>query len=258
MTANLFSKVKESLMKEGIFRTTAKIVRYPFNLIKQKQFKKAILFLPSNEERFTWIYKNNFWGSKESVSGSGSNLTCTENLRKELPGLFRMFSVSKVFDAPCGDFNWMRHLLTAVEIKYIGGDIVKPLVDRLNAKYKTDRISFIHFDLVKDIPPNADLMICRDCLFHLSYEDTRAVLKNYLRSNIPYFLTTNYKNINNLFTNNDILTGDFRLIDLFSSPYRFPAEPQLVIDDWVPPEPERQMCLWSREQIANALRDFKI
>jgi hypothetical protein len=29
-----------------------------------------------------------------------------------------------------------------------------------------------------------------------------------------------------------------------------------VIEDWIAPDPERQMCLWSREQILLALRTF--
>lgn len=95
-------------------------------------------------------------------------------------------------------------------------------------------------------------MLCRDCLFHLSFEDTKSVFENYLESNIKFLLTTTHIN-NSGFLNKDIQTGDFRLIDLFSAPYNFPANPLAVIDDWIPPEPERQMCLWSREQVSLAL-----
>ena len=58
------------------------------------------------------------------------------------------------------------------------------------------------------------------------------------------------------FINRDILTGDFRRIDLFSKPYNFPTNPLYVIEDWIFPDPERQMCLWDREQVILALRTF--
>jgi len=110
--------------------------------------------------------------------------------------------------------------------------------------------------LIKDEFPNAHLMICRDCLFHLSYEDTRLVLKNFINSGIQYLLTTTHKNISG-FQNRNISTGSFRKIDLFSTPYSFDSSPIARIDDWKYPEPEREMCLWSSEQINNSLRNWK-
>ena len=249
---SLLVKVKKSLLRDGALATLTKIAKYPFNKIKYKAFQNRVLFLKSNEDRFTWIYKNNYWSSSESRSGTGSTLKYTENLRKELPNLFRQYSIQKVFDAPCGDFNWMKHLLPSVDVHYIGGDIVKPLVEDLNINHKSEKVSFIHFDLIKDTPPQVDLMICRDCLFHLSFEDTKAVIENFIKSKSSYLLTTTHININNLFANKDISTGDFRCIDLFSSPYNFPHDPLYTIDDWIAPDPERQMCLWSREQIISS------
>jgi len=101
-------------------------------------------------------------------------------------------------------------------------------------------------------------MICRDCLFHLSFQDTKSVLENFIQSNSTYLLTTTHKNMGGSFINKDISTGDFRCIDLFSKPYNFPTDPLYTIDDWIAPDPERQMCLWNREQVLLALRGFQI
>ena len=150
----------------------------------------------------------------------------------------------------------MRHVVPAVNIQYIGADIVKPLIDDLNSNHKSTNVSFIHFDLVKDTPPKVDLMICRDCLFHLSFQDTRSVLDNFVKSESKYLLTTTHKNSEKSFENKDISTGDFRFIDLFSKPYSFPTDPIYVIEDWMAPEPERQICLWDRDQVIMALRTF--
>jgi hypothetical protein len=252
----VLSKLKKSFQNEGVIVTIIKIIYYPIKLIKYKKLQRLLLSLKSNEDKFTWIYKNNYWSSNESFSGTGSTLEYTKNLRKELPNLFSRYSIQKVFDAPCGDFNWMSHLLPLVKIKYIGGDIVKPLIDNLNIKYKSDRISFLHFDLIREIPPEVDLMICRDLLFHLSFQDTKSVLENYIKSKSTYLLTTTHKNIDSSFINRDILTGNFRRIDLFSKPYNFPTNPLYCIEDWLFPDPERQMCLWDRKQVLLALRTF--
>jgi len=240
-----------ALRHEGLARTSVKVLRYPLGRLRHRQFEKRVLSLESAEDRFTWIYRNNHWTSRESASGAGSTLKYTENLRRELPRLWADLSIRSVFDAPCGDFNWMRHLLQDHDIRYVGGDIVRPLIDSHIARYKTDRIDFVQLDLIRDPFPEADLMICRDCLFHLSFDDTRSVLRNFLASGIPFLLTTTHRNDG--FENRDIKTGDFRLIDLFAPPYSFPTDPLARIDDWLAPDPERQMCLWNREQIACAM-----
>ena len=104
---NAIKKTRRSLQRQGIQKTAWKAITYLFSALKRRRFTKDVLGLVSNEDRFTWIYKNNYWQSNESASGTGSSLKNTENLRKELPALISKFSVQKIFDAPCGDFNWM-------------------------------------------------------------------------------------------------------------------------------------------------------
>lgn len=250
---NLLMRTFKSFKTRGLLSTILKITRYPFNRFAVQ--RKRIFYHPNIEDRFTEIYKLNYWGSEESVSGPGSTLRSTENLRKHLPELFERFSIKSIFDAPCGDFNWMRHVIKDYPINYTGGDIVLPIIISHNQKYNNDATKFVHIDLTKQKFPSADLMICRDCLFHLSYEDTKVVLQNFFRSNINYLLTTTYVK-SNAFLNKDIKTGEFRHIDLFSAPYNFPINVLFRISDWLEPELEREMCLWSREQIISALKNF--
>ncbi len=256
LQSKLISKLRNSLQSIGLIGTFLKILKFPRNYLKNQDFKNSILPLNSTQQKFHWIYVNNYWGNSESLSGSGSTLSYTKNLREKLPELLRQFNIQKVFDAPCGDFNWMKHLLPNVNINYVGGDIVKSLIDDLNKKYAKKGVSFLCIDLIKDNFPQADLMICRDCLFHLSYADTINVLRNYISSGIPFLLTTTHININNSIINSDISSGDFRLIDLYSPPYYFDSEPLSSIVDWQPPDPQRHMSLWSRNQIQTALSRF--
>lgn len=203
-------------------------------------------------EVFTRIYETNWWGSKESISGTGSTLAYTANLRAKLPGLFKKMLVRRVFDAPCGDFNWMRHVVRSCDIDYLGCDIVPGLIDRNSAQYQNERIHFIVANVITDEFPKADIWICRDCLIHFSFCDILATLENFARSEIDYLLTTTHIN-NSGFRNLDIRTGDARVIDLFSAPFYLPIDYLDAIEDWQEPEVPRMMVLFSREQIVEAL-----
>ncbi len=255
---DMLKKFSGPLQGNRVIDAIAKLARSPFkSLRKQRRLEalKAALSIAELEDRFSAIHQNNLWGNSESASGPGSSLRYTENLRRELPELFRKFAIKEIFDAPCGDFHWMRHLLPNVDVQYIGGDIVSSLIEA-NQRFKNDKVSFVHIDLTKDILPRADLMICRDLLFHLSYVDTISVLENFTRSNIAYLLTTTHNNTGG-FLNVDIQSGSFRRIDLFSRPYCFPSGTLAAIDDWIKPHYERQMCLWSADQVSVALSALK-
>jgi SAM-dependent methyltransferase len=216
-------------------------------LFKFVEFKYR-LNVDNPKSKFTWIYENKYWASDESVSGYGSGVAYTENIRNKLPQLIDYYKIKSLLDAPCGDFHWMKLLLSEIPtISYIGVDIVSELIDKLNYEYSNSRISFQNVDIRIDSLPSADLIIVRDCLFHLSEKDIYLFLNNFLGSDIKYILTTTHVNIDG-FSNKNIQTGDFRRIDLLSKPYFFPP-PILEIIDFYEPEPPRIMGLWAREQL---------
>lgn len=257
MIRQIQQKLQGSIIENGYAATARKAAQaIPRRLASRRvrrNFKLHYGSLPTPEERFTKIYQQNYWTGGSSGSGSGSSIEYTANLRTRLPEVFRQFSISRVLDAPCGDFNWMKEVVSATQITYTGGDIVQPLVEELQVSYGSENVRFLHLDITQDPLPHADLMICRDCLFHLSYEDARRVLENFLSSGIPYLLTTTHTRTS-AFKNHDITTGDYRLIDLHSEPYNFPCDFLVSIDDWIPPFPERAMRLWTREQVSLSLQ----
>lgn len=250
-------KAFKSLVRDGVKITALKVLQKLQWMHRLIRFKKKYLHFPSLEDRFTAMYRDRYWGGdqiEESFSGPGSSLHYTSNLRRELPELFRKFSIESIFDAPCGDFKWMERVLDENRtLDYTGADVIAPIIESNSARYATARIRFIHLDLTKTAFPTADLMICRDCLFHLCYHDIRQVLQNYVQSNIPYLLTSTHIN-NGEVQNRDIWSGEFRLIDLFSHPFNFPKDVAFRIKDWEPPFPPREMCLWTLEQISSALK----
>ena len=232
----MIKKILFSLRTFGLKRTVIKIIFKIFNFFslkdyRKKKFEKNLFKIKSIEERFDKIYSLKYWSDDESRSGTGSSLRSTENIRIHLPKIIERFHIKRLFDAPCGDFNWIRFIIKD-DIEYLGGDIVDDLISNNEKKYKSKNINFTKLDITKDNIPDSDLMICRDCLIHLSYESINSFLSNFRKSKIDYLLLTNYelKNNNIEFINIDIPDGEFREIDLSKKPFNFP-EPIRKIKD---------------------------
>jgi hypothetical protein len=200
-------------------------------------------------EAFRTIYEENRWASAESRSGCGSTLAYTKGLRKALARHLARLGVERFFDAPCGDFNWMRYVTLPPATRYIGGDIVPELVDGLQRRFGSERHRFCTIDIAKGPLPPADLWLCRDVLFHLPNDDIIAVLTNFVGSEIPFLLTTTYDFAKR---NLDVRAGGFRFINLRLVPFGLP-KPLAKIPDFVAPEPPRYLALWSRAQVAQSL-----
>lgn len=258
---NVLIKTINSVRTAGILSTAARILAYVgsrANHRRQVQRRQAILSAEQIEDRFTQIYHYQYWGNGESVSGPGSTLGYTVNIRRQLLVIFDRFEIRSVFDAPCGDFNWMALVLEKANVSYVGGDIVAPLVQALNGKYSGPSVRFLHTDITKDRFPDADLWICRDCLFHLCDDDIKKALECFVESQVRYLLTTTHINQGAAFSNSDILSGDFRRIDLFAAPYNLPRDVLFRCEDWQAPEPPREMCLWTRAQVQTALTCWRV
>lgn len=215
------------------------------NYIEKRKFAR----IGGTKEVFRHHYESNRWRNEESVSGPGSTIEYTENIRKMLPPLVHDLGVSVILDAPCGDYNWFRIIEWNSPITYIGGDIVEPLIERNQSLYGDSHTRFIHLDIVNDTLPEADLWLCRDCLPHLSNRDIAGVIDIFLKSKIPYILTSTHNQCNK---NHDIPSGAFRLLNLQLPPFEF-GEPLRAIDDWIEGHPVRQLALWERETLRNRL-----
>lgn len=216
-------------------------------------FNQKLDLLKAGNNIFDYYYQNNTWGDSESVSGPGSTLAYTENIRTKIPELVEELGVFIILDSPCGDFNWFRAIEWNRSISYIGADIVKPLIDKNQLLYGDASKRFISLDITNDKLPEADLWLCRDCLFHLSYKDITIAIQNFLTSDIRYILTSNHQNCTK---NKDITTGSFRLLNLELPPFNL-GKPIMVIDDWIEGFPERQLCLWERNTLINKLGSDK-
>ena len=199
------------------------------------------------KEIFEDIVKHNRW--KKHPCGPGSTFRYTENLRLNLGEFLKKHNITSMVDAPCGDYSWMSVTDLPSIQEYIGGDIVEFLIEANQQKYPNH--VFKQIDLTQDMLPDVDLLFCRDCLLHLSFEDIDNVFKNISRSNIKYVLLSNwYEDAEN---SRDIQTGEARYINFLESPYNF-TQPIDSITDFVEGFPRRKMLLWSKEVIDNYVK----
>jgi hypothetical protein len=204
------------------------------------------------KEVFTSIWQHNYWGNQESLSGPGSTFEQTQNLVAEFPKLLSKFKIKSVFDAPCGDFHWMKQLTESSDLHYIGGDIVEGIISKNVSESSSANVEFKVFDITNDKFPNVDLWLSRAIFYHLSNKDIFLALNNFMQSSVKYILTTNCVTDSN-HTNLDIDTGDWRSLNLFLPPFNFPTNPLWEIDDYSEPHPPMKLCLWHRDQLIELL-----
>jgi hypothetical protein len=177
-------------------------------------------------EVFRDIYRYNLWGNGDSASGHGSTMASTEQLRKELPSLVANFGIRTMFDAACGDYNWMASLRLVLDL-YIGADIVPELILKNKQKYEGIRRKFVTLDITRQVPPRVDLILCRHCMIHLPLDDIQRCLSNFKKSGSKFLLATTLPGCTE---NTDIQTGGFREINLELSPFSLPPPAARIHD----------------------------
>jgi len=174
--------------------------------------------------RFARIYETNLWGAGESRSGLGSEAGATAVLRAALPPLLRELEVATILDLPCGDFGWLRRIpLPGVD--YLGADIVPGIVARNSELFGKAGRAFAVLDLTRDRLPRADLVLCRDCLVHFSFDNVHRGLRSIVGSGSRYLLTTTFPAE---LVNQDIEDGDWRPLNLCALPFGLPTPMRLI------------------------------
>jgi len=203
--------------------------------------------VPQRKEHFTKYSKLNLWGEPYSRSGHGSNLRESESVRHELPGLLLDLSVRKFLDIPCGDFYWMSEVRMPPGVFYAGGDIVWQMIRQINRRYATRRTSFWMLNILLDRLPEADLVLCRDCLVHFTLSEIAKALNNIKRSRSTYLLTTHNTECQE---NVELPARGWRAVNLTRPPFNFPPPLRVInehsSEDW---QRDKNLALWRLQQI---------
>lgn len=199
--------------------------------------------LPTNRERFTRVFETRRWATGESVSGPGSDhgSGSVEHTARLLHRFIPELGIGSIADIPCGDFHWMGDVLSAhPEIRYAGYDIVEPLIAR-NWRSHPGR-AFAVLDIVTEVPPPADLILCKDLVNHLYEADVRAALRNMVASGSTWLLITSNTGYENLELEM-LAPGASRELDLVAPPYDLPP----------PVYGDHYLSLWRMEDVGRAL-----
>lgn len=200
---------------------------------------------------FTEIFQGNKFRGEESISGPGSDLLQTRVIRSEISVVFRELTIQKMLDIPCGDFHWMRHV-NLENVEYTGADIVTDLIQR-NSQFEAPNVRFCMLDLIKDRLPKVDLVFCRDCLVHLSNKNMILALRNICNSGSHYLLTTTFPTRQH---NRDIVTGQWRPLNLEAKPFFFPPPLKLINEECTEENgkyADKSLGLWRISQIEECL-----
>ena len=197
------------------------------------------LIYPNNENLkkkiFTSIYKSNHWAQSDntkneivSVSGPGSNINDKSLIQiKHFKKIIEDLKIKSILDMPCGDFLWMDRVVDKTNIKYLGIDIVKEIIDENKLKYKKDNINFKCVDIVNFTNSEKfDLILIRDLFIHLKNEDILKIIKNVRRLNFKYIAVSN----NTVEHNLDVNIGEHRKVNLLKDPYNL-KKPNFILND---------------------------
>jgi hypothetical protein len=196
---------------------------------------------PRLADRFETIYKNNVWTERrqgESASGHGSTILATQQLVKELPDLLEKIGAESLVDLGCGTYLWMRNV--NLRQLYIGVDIVASVIEDNKNRYQDDRHTFQVLNGCCDPIPDADAILCREVMFHLSFHDAKSLLRNVKRSKAKFFICTTDPTTK---VNANVPSGAYRDINLEMEPYSL-GPPVMAIHDAVPDNAARVLGVW--------------
>lgn len=200
--------------------------------------------LKSRQAVFEEVYTAQSWCSEESGSGTGSELRATGNVRERLPELLTRIGADSILDAPCGDWNWMQHMTLPVK-NYYGIDIVPHVIEANRAQFADERRQFDVADLTRDRLPRADVILCRDCLVHVSFQDTAKILDNFRSTGATWLLINTYPEIRQ--NRNQFTGGRWRRLNFRLPPFEFP-EPLEMLSDGGDVDPS-QLALWRLQEL---------
>ena len=174
-----------------------------------------------------------------------SSIEYTQKIFANLNDFFHRYNITSMFDAGCNDAAWINNLNLAV--KYQGGDISSSV---LTHGKKAHNLNLIEHDIRQDPIPQCDLLWIRDVMIHLTDRDRRSVLKNWLKSNIPWIMMTQCDGV----INQDIVYDDkiqTSEINWYASPWNFPVGIDYIFESLNETYIGRKMELWHRDQIYN-------
>lgn len=177
------------------------------------------------------IYAQNLWGGNkdEFYSGLGShNPIIVKPYIEVVINFLKSFQESiTVLDLGCGDFNIGKQILPYAK-KYIAVDIAENVINYNKSKFIQENLEFLCLDIAKDALPEADVVIIRQVLQHLSNREVKMILSKL--NAFKYILLTEHLPLSKFEPNKDIISGQgIRLkkqsgLCIIEEPFNFKCE----------------------------------
>lgn len=234
-------------------RTLAEYERFSGVDFAARLYKGGVIMAPAaapdaeaqvgaRQRVFADIWRRNIWGCPETRSGQGSTLAATVGLRAWLEQTWRFLGIRIVADAGCGDLNWMQHLAPGLRF-YFGFDIVPELIAELRQQHQVRKNLFFSVaDVVTEVLPECDAILCRDCLTHLSLDAATAALQRFRASGARYLFATTMAE--GEIKNRWLPSGYWQPLDLQAAPFLLPP-PMLQFNEGG----NKRLGVWSRDQL---------
>lgn len=167
----------------------------------------------TNAQTFDYIYKTNRW---VFGSGTGSIAYFNQPFINFVNNFIDQHSnINTILDIGCGDWQIGQHLNLGGK-KYIGTDVSPVILNKTKTKFESPAKHFIHLDATKEDLPDADLVIVKDVLQHLSNTDISSILSKLTRYRYVIIQNDIYPNQQ---SNSNILNGQFRPLDITKEPF---------------------------------------
>ena len=182
------------------------------------------------------IYEQKLWGGKDVdfYSGEGSHhLDIVEPYLKAVISFLKNKKLS-VCDLGCGDFNIGQHLIKYTK-NYIAIDIVERLIERNQNHFKAYNLEFQCLNIAADKLPNADCVILRQVLQHLSNAEIASITKKL--NAYKYIILTEHLPVGDFISNKDIISGQgIRLkqqsgVNLFAAPFNLKVKNETILNE---------------------------
>jgi SAM-dependent methyltransferase len=157
-------------------RSLAPGLAYKYYLFKKSRDPNAGR---SPEAIFSDIYTRNLWGGRSGEFNSGRGSDDKELFASIVNKFVDEYAIRSIVDLGCGDFR-IGQQIARPSIKYVGVDVVPALVERNQALFASEHISFERRDLITDGLPTGDLCVIRQVLQHLSNDQIRTILPKLL------------------------------------------------------------------------------
>jgi 2-polyprenyl-3-methyl-5-hydroxy-6-metoxy-1,4-benzoquinol methylase len=181
--------------------------------------------LVSNDDVFADIYKRGEWGTDESGKGNSGTGSDPENAKKYIDFLQNYLTqnnIKSVVDLGCGDWRISR-TINWDGVRYLGIDVVASVIQENIEHFAAPNISFLKADGSDTCLPAADLLICKDILQHLPFQDIHEIISQF--GKFRHCIIVNDVNPSTLTCENmDIPRGHYRSLDLTQPPFSMLGE----------------------------------